>query len=63
MANRINLLTVAASYLPPSRAWLLDDGRVVVEHVGRSEFVDLEAARARFPSTEFTVTTERVAPP
>ena len=63
MANRINLLTVAASYLPPSRAWLLDDGRVVVEHVGRSEFVDLEEARRRFPSTEFTVTAERVAPP
>jgi hypothetical protein len=63
MATQINLLTIAASYLPPSRAWLLDDGRVVVEHVGRSEFPDLETARARFPQTEFAVTAERVAAP
>lgn len=63
MGNRITLVTVAANYLPPSRAWLLDDGRVIVEHVGRTEFADLEAARRQFPATEFTVTTERVALP
>ncbi len=63
MATTISLLTAAAPYLPPSRAWLLDDGRVVVEHVGRSEFPNLEEARARFPQTEFTVTTQRVAAP
>jgi hypothetical protein len=60
MATRINLVTAAANYLPPSRAWLLDDGRVIVEHVGRTEFADIEAARRQFPSTEFVVTDEQV---
>lgn len=63
MGNRIHLVTVAANYLPPARAWLLDNGRVIVEHVGRTEFADIKAARRQFPATDFTITTERVALP
>ena len=60
LATRIDTLTIGSAYLPPARAWLLGDGRVVVEHVGSSVLPDLEAARAQFPQTEFVATDEQV---
>lgn len=51
--RRLRVTTVAAPYLPPSRAELLPDGRVVVTHVGVSTFASLDEARAAFPATEF----------